>query len=303
MKIYFKKFFSCKTVFLRFQNIEYKSSVPTGIKVNDFLDTFAKGRKANRIDYEIFKSGYYLSGDKILDEVNTTCSENDPLTIVEDTFTVKNMKYRKINHLTEPYNTHSNKFQDYLNTFLEKYNVDKVNNDDIVKYVKTVDSIKSSEFKLSQVVSMLLKNCLKNIKVMNDYTLDMNGLDKKNENGLIILKTHNDLKIPLSLVIDGDNFDEKIMKNFTTLKKLCLKEGVNSSFGIITDLNKWKVICYQKCIVDGKRKIESEDDFLLSLKYDLGIGSSGVNETSYQILMKIITGISDIKQEDISKNI
>jgi hypothetical protein len=29
------------------------------------------------MDYEIFKSGYYLPGDKNIDEVETSCSEND----------------------------------------------------------------------------------------------------------------------------------------------------------------------------------------------------------------------------------
>lgn len=298
-----KKFFSSKTVYLRFQNMEYKSTVPAGIQINKFLETFAKGRNTSRIDYEIFKSGFYLPGDKNIDEIETSCSESDPLTIVEDTFTVKNMKYRRINHLSEPFNNHSNKFQEFLNTFLDKYTIGNVDNENVLKYMKTVDSVKSSEFKLLQVVAMLLKNSLKDIKLLSEYNLDMTEYNKHSENGLIILKTKNDLVIPLSLVCDGENFDDKIMKAFTTLKKVCLKERLNSSFGIITDLNRWKVICYHKTIVDEKRKIECENDFLLSLKYDLGIGASSINDASYQILMRILTGISEVNQEDISKNL
>ena len=110
-----KKFFSSKNVFFKFQNIEYRANVPVGLKVNEFLDTFGKERVniMNSKNLEIFKSGFYISFNNTLTDIETKSMESNPLTVVEDKFSVVNMRDRKINHLREPFNTHSNKLQDF----------------------------------------------------------------------------------------------------------------------------------------------------------------------------------------------
>ena len=299
-----KKFFSTKNVFFKFQNIEYRANVPLGLKVNEFLDTFGKDRPniMNSKNLEIFKNQFYIPFNHTLTDIETKSMETNPLTVIEDKFSVVNMRYRKINHLREPFNAHSNKLQDFLNIFLDKIKLEKLNTEDFIRYYKSVDKIKSSNLKFSTIITLLLKNIV-NGEFLSDYSIEMSEFDKTDEFNLLIIKTNNNLYIPITLVLDGLNFDECIMKNFTILKKISLKYDINHNLGIITDLQKWKFSYYNREPSENNRLVESEKDFLLSLKYDLAIESNKINENTYNILMKIIKGITQVSHQELGNSI
>jgi hypothetical protein len=293
-----------KNLFFRFNNIEYKAVIPKDTKrtVQEFLDLFGKEKgNLSSQDFEVFKNDKYISNDTLINDITTKTLEENPLTVVEDKFTCKNIRYRKLGHLKEPLNVHSQIFQQFLNEFIKTNNIgaSDINSEAILRYYKTMSKVTSTNTKFSNLLSLVLKAI--NLRYDFDHTLGLKEFNKHDETELLIINSKNGLKIPITMVLSTDatgskdsDFNESALNNLNVLRKMCMKNKTDFNFGIVTDLYKWKFNYYQK---PADKHIEGDSNFMLSLKYDLPITNHHINTNALAYILKIVNGIttSDIK--------
>jgi hypothetical protein len=299
-------------IFFQFYNVEYKSIIAKGKKttVKDFLNLFGQQRgNLSSKDFELIKGNEYIKKTEIINNFETKPLEQNPLTIIEDKLTPKNVKFRNLQHLWNPLNFNSGPFQQFLSQFIldqggaDNHNkILNIDTEGILRHYRTINKIKSTNLKFSNLLRILLKSL--NLKFEYDYTLTLEEVDKHSETGLFVITAKNGLIIPITMVLEpngevlSDNsdalFNQAVLNNLNLLRKFSLKNKNDFTFGITTDINRWKFSFYKKPVGSS---LEGEDNFLLSQNYDLLINSNHLNTPTLSNLLRIINGLSNINIE------
>jgi hypothetical protein len=291
-----------KNLFFRYQNIEYKAIIPKDTKrsLQEFLDIFGNEKGNSSKDFEVFKKDKYINLNTMINDIPTKSQEEYPLTVVDDKLTTKNVKNRKLINLKDPLSIHSAIFQQFLNEFIQadSAKASDIDTEGILRYYKTMSKVTSTDTKFMNLLLLLTKSV--GVKFEAAYTLGLEEFNKHDETELLLIKSSNGLQIPITMVLnDGgakeNDFNEGILHNLNVMRKMCMKNKTDLAFGVVTDLYKWKFTYYQKPI---DMLIESENNFLLSLKYELSITNAHLNIHSLLYILKIINGLSTV---DVSK--
>jgi hypothetical protein len=291
----------------KYQNIEYKAELPSNINqsLGEFLEFFAKDRaitlkqNINSKSYEVTRNNKYIPHNAIVNTIKTKIADPFPVIILDDTLTQSNIRFREMSHLRFPYESSSQTLQTFLNGFLESIKIDtsKLEKDYLKVLLKTLDDVKGNKSKLFITIANLIQKIKteNSLEIKSNFNLKLNEFYKNDKEGLILIENKiNNLHLPINLVTYKNeeekvgNFDDAIIDNFDSLRKLSLKFNTRNNFGIVTDFYNWKFNFYQR--PDGG-VVEEEKDFLTSLKYDLSASSHHLSENNYLILLKVLTGI------------
>lgn len=318
-----------KELFFKYQGIEYRSKLPEGVEISvqDFLNKFTKDaygkytapdRSNTHKDFEIFKNGKYIPWKYLISEIPTATLEKNPLTVVDSTLTLDNIKFRGINHLRDGFNTHSNTLQLFLNSFLNKYSVNKENlaTDDIQRLIKAIKEVKNTSTKFNYLISSILSKIALGERKRVSYFIkqnehyDLNSVNFNDIKGIFVLESViNNCKIPVTIVntdsflAEKDNnllskeMNKALVTNLDLVRKLAIKNNLKYNFGVVTNLYKWKINLYRR--PEEKSSLETENDYLTSLQYDLHLSDSHVDLDTFSILLKILKGLIYTTSKDL----
>jgi len=311
-----------KQFFFKHQNIEYKAQVPKrpNQTLKEFLETFAKERSTsvkqyNYRDFEVCRCQKYLNLTKTINDLETTPNDKEPITILDSTLTLSNIKFRELRHLSHPFTDSSQALQVFLNSFLDKFHPDmeKLNKDSIITNLKSLQSLEKNKSKTENVITGImnqLQNIFpdKNLKLefMSNYKLDLSEYDKSDVEGAFIMRNvFNNVHIPVNILppMQQENekisrFNEEIINNMDILRKLAIKNNNILNFGVITDFHNWKINMYHKPKDD---QLEKPNDYLTSLKYSLSVSAVDLSLNSISIILRVLAGILTVDQKEVSK--
>jgi hypothetical protein len=324
-----------KIFYTNYHGVEHKSFVPIKLQDNisceEFLSIFAKEKstKQNVLtskNFEMHKTNTYIPNKYIISGIPTQPRSRDPLTILDQTLDFENLKYRNLTPLMEK-DFQSQKFQKFLNTFLKQSSIDKkdINTEAIFNLLKAGQNLKDQMKKYKWVISAVFENINQLINPSDNTKLKKTVLDfnfshefsfenNKYNNNLSNLEDiftvhskENNFLIPITIFmgkIEDENNNTQckaVLDNFNILRKLSIwkmdknpKETVNHNFGIVTNLQHWKFTFYNRPL---NYHLETPEDFLVSLDYDLGIEDKYINLDNYCLLLKILKGLMSIKKE------
>jgi hypothetical protein len=310
-----------RDLFFNYQNVEHRAALPINYKQSfrEFLEKFAEQRSDKKFnytskDFEIVKDGKYLKLDTNVDDLKTKAYDPKKLIILDDKLTINNLRFRNINNLSNPYEHVSHSFQDYIMNIVDNYELStsKYDKKEIHKILKSLQNYNSNSTKIIIAISTYLEylakignNKRKNLDInfKTNFTLDLDKFNKYNKKGLIILDNKNGLLIPFNIVSSRNEeekrikFNYEIIENFDTLKKISLKYNIQSNIGIVTDFQSWKFNYFKRPDND---ELESKNNYLTSLKYELSITSEFVNEITFEILSKIVHNFISFDTNEIN---
>jgi hypothetical protein len=309
-----------KDFYFKYQNIQFKSNIPKSVdqSIAEFLNHFGKDRsinskiQLNHLDYEMTRGGKYLNQNILINEMITQPDETNPIMIFDENLSLNCMRFRNLNHLVTPFETSSNPLQTFLYQFIEKIQFDntKIETEYLKTLVKTLNNIKENRSKLLIAVGSLLDKIKSftsnqlNIVLNTNYKLDMQKLNKRDKLNLFVIENKDSKSlIPINLVESRNEeerikaFDEAIIDNFDSLRKLSTVNNYKANFGIVTDFYNWKFNYYHQ---NQNNIVESEKDFHTSLKYSLTVSSEYINEQTYLILLKVLYGVISLDAEKLN---
>lgn len=316
-----------KPTFFLYKNLEYRALFPTNLDqtVKEFLEKFAEGKSKKPGDYtskdfEVVRNGHYLPLDFNISNLATKTYDKDPLTVLDEKLTLNNIRFRGLNHLSNPLNTFSNSFQEFLNTLLQTSKLDagRIDKKNIQRILKSLDNIRGNNTKLlialTSYLDMIQQSLERKYAIRTNYILKLGEFNKNDKKNVILLENlDNALYVPINVIVARSEeekqreFNENIIDNMDTLRKLSIKfDNVSSNIGIVTDFYTWKFTFYQRPGNSDENdksqndKFESPSDYMTSLKYDLSITSENVNESYFLILSKILHGILSLDREKIN---
>ena len=215
-----------KKITFYYRKIEYNSSLPSNvdISVKDFLNLFDQKydftpnseNKKNYQDYQIFKNGRYAPLDFLINRIDTYRDAPSPLTLIDFDLNFQNFSYRNITNYKNPIESHSNKLQVFLNTFLENTKVKQFDNNYIPKMLKTIPNFVNDSNRLHQLAASLIGNDNTEGVFKTGVNIDLSNIDRKSLNNITTLRSNvNDFIIPLTLVKDSiKNITDKKITNY-----------------------------------------------------------------------------------------
>jgi len=311
-----------------YNKIEYQTSLSADVDISlkEFLTIFANqynfnnknSEKKTYQDYQMFKNSRYAPNDFLITRVETNRDELSPLTLVDFDITYENFSARNITTYTNSIDAHSNKLQVYLNSFLDKTKITICNVDHIFSMIKNNPNyyLKNSNG-LHQLAASLIgmDNPIGMFKFGVNF--DLSNIDRREVKGVSVLRSQlNDLVIPLTVVKESEsiftsnnkvfdsnkkdsnivaNWNSAIVDNLDKIRKLTLKNNLNSNFGIVTDFETWKINYYVK--PEGNF-IESNLNYQSSLKYHIPLNSLNSSNDTYNNFVKIVKGITHINKKE-----
>jgi len=316
-----KKETEFKNFYFNFQNMEFKSQIPTNVdqSIGDFLVHFSKDRTLSakrefkREDFEVCKGGKYLNHNILINKLETGTDKSE-IIIYEDKLALNNIRFRNYIRLLNPFEASDQSLQVFLNKFIESVKIDKTKIDTnyIKTLTKTLGEFKSNKSKgVIAVLSLLekirnLSDNKINLDFHTNFSLDMSKLTKRSKDNLFIIKNvDSGFYIPVNFVVSSnvneskEKFDNEIIDNFDTLRRISRAYDIKSNFGIVTDFYNWKFNFYRR----EENLLEKERNFLTSLKYDLSVNDEYINENGYLILLKVLSGITSVRKDFLDSQI
>lgn len=318
-----------KKLLFYYNKIEYQTTLSADVDMSlkEFLTIFANQHNANNKsqekktyqDYQMFKNNRYAPNDFLITRLETSRDEPSPLTLVDFDITYDNFAARNITEYKNPLETHSNKLQVYLNTFLEKTKITSFDNSHVFSMVKNNPSYYlRNENGLHQLAASFIgvDNPIGMFKFGVNF--DLSNIERREVKGISVLRSQmNDLVIPLTVVKGAENnFDSKsskvsdsdkrdgnhvanwnnaIVDNLDKVRKLTLKYNIGSNFGIVTDFETWKINYYVK--PEGNF-IETNQNYQSSLIYHIPLASLNSSNDTYNNFVKIVKGITQINKKE-----
>ncbi len=304
-----------KDFYFQFRGLEYRSQIPKSVEqsLEEFLHYLAKhqvsGQKVSTKDFEVARAGHYLPRNIIVNSLPTSADDKNPVIIFDDKLTYENRMHRNLMHLKNPFEAHSQSMQNFLNDFIETVKIDenKIKPQNIKTLLKSFSDIKKNKSKqLIAFGSFLsgLKSSTENkidLEIKSNTTLELDRFNKpKKENVLLLHNKEADLLIPVNLVTYNSqeemtkNFDREIIDNFDSLRRVALLNNKKTNFGVVTDFYNWKFNYYHRADLN---LVEQPNSYLTSLKYRFDVNSEFVDTKSYSILLKVISGMAQLKSD------
>lgn len=290
---------------LKYRNIEYKAQIEDNgtATIKDLLNMFANNQSKTYKGFEVFRHGEYLDLNYKINNIADEKFNEHPPNIVDFDLSLKNLKFRDLHNLKTPSQSHSHKFQNALNEFLEinkSFEFKKA--DETFKLLKSINNPRNSELKLSMIVASFLKNNFEGINLELLKNIDLEKNQKDSKRGVSFIRNKNSIFFPINFILHDNKtkdsvsnldskFDESIIDNLDSLRKLAIQQNTKYNFGFITDLYKWKLTHYIK---PDDNAIETDNNFHISLFYDLPLSETSKQFLSTNILMRILKGVLEV---------
>lgn len=322
-----------KKLIFYYKKIEYQSTLSENadMSLKDFLTIFANQQniiqknspQKSYKDFQMFKNGRYAPNDFYITRLETSREDPNPLTLVDFDINYKNFRYRNIDDFKIPIDSHSNRLQVYLNSFLKNIEINSFDNTHVFSMIQNNPNYYlKTEIGLYQLAASLIGVDNHNGIFKFGVDLDMSNIERSEVKGLHLLKSKvNDLVIPITIVKGSENiisnkklsysnkkenqnvseWNNSIVDNLDKIRKVSLKYNLHSNFGIVTDFETWKINYYAK---PEDTFIETNENYQSSLKYDILLNNLTSSNDLYRNFIKIIKGITNMnKKEARSLNI
>jgi len=322
-----------KKLIFYYKKIEYQSTLSENadMSLKDFLTIFANQQniiqknspQKSYKDFQMFKNGRYAPNDFYITRLETSREDPNPLTLVDFDINYKNFRYRNIDDFKIPIDSHSNRLQVYLNSFLKNTEINSFDNTHVFSMIQNNPNYYlKTEIGLYQLAASLIGVDNHNGIFKFGVDLDMSNIERSEVKGLHLLKSKvNDLVIPITIVKGSENiisnkklsysnkkenqnvseWNNSIVDNLDKIRKVSLKYNLHSNFGIVTDFETWKINYYAK---PEDTFIETNENYQSSLKYDILLNNLTSSNDLYRNFIKIIKGITNMnKKEARSLNI
>jgi hypothetical protein len=315
IKPFEKTEYKLKDFFFKYRGNEYRSEIPIVVdqSFEEFLNFFAKKELTDQsksfLDYEVSRAGHYLPKNLLVNSLKTKSEDKYPITVYEEQLTLENGVYRNLTHLKNPYETHSNTFQNFLSNFIdsEEIEANQANIDNLRNLLRTLSNVKSTKSKQIIATGALLdimrtsSNGKFLMDIKNNETIKLDHLNKSNKSNVILIfnRLTNSL-IPINFVVGKDqtelteNFNKEIMDNFDNLRRVYWINKKKTNFGIVTNFNIWKFNYYHK---QAENLVEDIQSYHTSLKYKLEANSEFVDKNSLNIILKVLSGLIQFKSD------
>jgi hypothetical protein len=322
---------SSKILFF-YRKIEFQTNLSkkADISIKDVLSIFAEqqnvkllaNEKKDYRDYQLIKDGRYGPNDFLINTIKSTREDKSPLTILDFDLNMNDLPSRNITNKKDLNDFHSNKFQVYLNNFLEKTQLGKFNNKKLLEIIKNnPEYYLQTEIGHNQIAASIIGVENNTSEFRFNENFDLSKIERKSISNVFLIKSlKNNLLIPITIVKNShlkleeilldkkikENtnnneeilWNEAIIGNFDKIRKISLCKNLKHNFGFVTDFETWRINYYK---LPEDNLVEDENNYHSSLKYKINLNSLKWENDNYFNLVKIVKGISGMTGSQVNK--